>query len=122
MLLKYGEGFAVPSLYIDGKTAKKKGGKTGLSLSEVELGVWSVFSLEVQRKICMYKVTTYEEVRSDLEKSAGKILIHPAMRCSEEKVLHRLWEGKGIVVDGEINVLGNNLLGKLWMEIRDGGI
>jgi 5'-3' exonuclease len=37
----------------------------------------------------------YEEVRNDLCKSKGMILIHPAMRCSEEKVKSILWEGKG---------------------------
>jgi hypothetical protein len=49
----------------------------------------------------------------------GKVLIHPAMRCSEEKVRTRLWEGKGIVVDGKIEVIGKNMLGKLWMELQN---
>lgn len=41
------------------------------------------------------------------------------MRCSEEKVKSRLWEGKGIVVDGKIEVIGMNMLGKLWMKLRE---
>ena len=41
------------------------------------------------------------------------------MRCSEEKVKDKFWEGKGIVKEnGEIVVLGRNMLGNLWMEVR----
>jgi hypothetical protein len=29
-----------------------------------------------------------------------------------------LWEGKGIVCDGKIEVIGGNMLGNLWMELR----
>ena len=64
-------------------------------------------------------MNNYEEVRKDLLKSGNKILIHPAMRCSQEKLEnYRTWEGKGIVVDGKIVVLGKNLLGNIWMEYR----
>jgi hypothetical protein len=41
------------------------------------------------------------------------------MRCSEEKVKSRLWEGKGVIVDGNVKVIGGNMLGNLWMKIRD---
>ncbi len=58
-------------------------------------------------------------MRNDLCKSKGKILIHPAMRCSEEKLKSRLWEGKCVMVDGKIKVIGKNKLGELWMELRD---
>jgi hypothetical protein len=30
-----------------------------------------------------------------------------------------LWEGKGVVCDGKIEVIGGNMLGKLWMELRN---
>ena len=36
-----------------------------------------------------------------------------------EKVKTRLWEGKGVVVDVNIEVIGKNMLGNLWMKIRD---
>jgi hypothetical protein len=40
------------------------------------------------------------------------------MRCNEEKVKEKLWEGRGIIVDGKIEIIGMNMLGKLWMELR----
>ena len=61
----------------------------------------------------------YEVVREDLQKSKGKILVHPALRCSEDKLQYRLWEGKGIVDDGEIKIIGKNMLGNLWMKLRE---
>ena len=94
------------------------GGKKGLVLNSTELKLWTSISIDVQHSICRWKVENYEEVREDLVKSGTKILIHPAMRCSEEKLESRLWEGKGTVKDGKIVVLGKNLLGNIWMTYR----
>ena len=41
------------------------------------------------------------------------------MRCSDEKVKSRLWEGRLIIVDGNTQVIGMNMLGKIWMKLRD---
>ena len=80
-----------------------------------------MLSLEVQEKICMYKMNNYEKVREDLKKSMGKILVHPAMRCSIEKIHSRFWEGKAILdKDGNVDVLGGNKLGNIWMSVRNG--
>ena len=95
MLLEYGKRFQKPSIYVTPVEAKKMGGKRGLLLNTRELEQWSRISIEVQKEICKWKYDQYEEVRKDLEKSKGKILVHPAMRCSEENVKSRLWEGKG---------------------------
>ena len=52
-------------------------------------------------------------------KSDDKILIHPALRCKEELVKHRLWEGRAIYREDDlIEVIGENRLGKLWMDLR----
>jgi hypothetical protein len=41
------------------------------------------------------------------------------MRCTQEKLENtRIWEGRGLLVDGKIVVLGKNLLGNIWMEYR----
>ena len=117
----YGEKFEIHSDFgqMSNREIKKKGGKKGLKLELDELKIWSDVCVYVQRKICRYKYDNYEIIREVLNSSKGKVLIHPAMRCNEEKVKRKFWEGKGIVQNGEIVVLGGNVLGKLWMEIRD---
>ena len=94
------------------------GGKKGLLLTNDELKLWNSISIDVQREICDWKFDNYEEVRNDLVKSGTKILVHPALRCSEAKLKDRFWEGKAVVKNGQVEVLGSNLLGKLWMELR----
>lgn len=116
-LLEYGSRFLKGVCEKNGAVIKKMGRK--FILDKDELDLWYSLSIDVQNEICKYKYDNYEDVRNDLEKSKGKILIHPAMRCSEEKLKSRLWEGKGVVVDGKIEVIGKNMLGNLWMKIRD---
>ena len=113
-LLEYGRRFMS---VMDPSIAKKMGRK--FILNDSELRLWNELSVEVQNKICSYKYYNYEEVRDDLEKSKGKILVHPAMRCNEEKVKNKFWEGKAVVVDGKIQVIGRNMLGNMWMNFRD---
>lgn len=116
-LLNYGRTFVSGICDKSGAVIKRMGRK--FILDQYELNVWSKLSIDVQIEICNYKFDNYNEVRDELCKSMGKILVHPAMRCSEEKVRNRLWEGKGIVVDGKVNVIGMNMLGKLWMNLRE---
>ena len=94
------------------------GGKKGLLLNSKELALWVNISIDVQHKICLWKFNNYEEVKQDLLKSGNKILIHPAMRCSEEKIKKCIWEGRGVILDEKIVILGKNLLGNIWMEYR----
>lgn len=96
-------------------TAKKMGGKKGLLLNSSELKFWDSISIYVQYEICKYKIENYSEVRNDLIKSGNKKLIHPALRCSQEKLENRIWEGKAIIVDGEV---GKNTLGNIWIDLR----
>ena len=117
-LLNYGSTFMKSSLYKSGAIAKQMGGKKGLLLNNIELKLWASISIDVQHEICSWKANNYEEVKKDLLKSENKILIHPAMRCSQDKLDNRIWEGKGVVIDGKIVILGKNLLGNIWMEYR----
>lgn len=119
VLLEYGKTFMKPSLYGSGAMCKKMGGKRGLALTDSELRLWYDISIRVQKEICIWKIENYQEVRCDLLKSGDKILIHPAMRCSEENLKTRLWEGKGVVRDGCVAVIGKNMLGNIWMELRE---
>ena len=45
------------------------------------------------------------------------MLIHPAMRMNIKKVPNCLWEGRYIKEENKI--IGRNMLGKIWMDIRD---
>jgi predicted NAD-dependent protein-ADP-ribosyltransferase YbiA (DUF1768 family) len=117
LLLEYGGRFLRGVCEKDGAVIKKMGRK--FILSKEELQLWGKLSIDVQKDICKYKYENYEQVRDELVKSKGKVLVHPAMRCSEEKVMSRLWEGKAIVVDGKFEVIGGNMLGRLWMKIRE---
>jgi predicted NAD-dependent protein-ADP-ribosyltransferase YbiA (DUF1768 family) len=118
-LVSYGNTFIKPSQYKTCAIAKKMGGKKGFLLNKEELEKWASACIDVQHRICKWKLENYEEVRNDLCKSSDKILIHPAMRCSDENLKNRLWEGRAIIEDGKIVVLGKNLLGNIWMEYRD---
>ena len=116
-LIKYGKSFLIDVCAKDGTLVKKMA--RGFVLTSNELELWNILSISVQEEICKYKFENYEVVREDLQKSKGKILVHPALRCSEDKLQYRLWEGKGIVVDGEIKIVGKNMLGDLWMKLRE---
>jgi predicted NAD-dependent protein-ADP-ribosyltransferase YbiA (DUF1768 family) len=118
MLISHGMKFIKPSSYRTCAEAKKMGGKRGLVLTMEEIVLWDNVSRAVQKEICEYKFRLYEEVRNDLLKSENKLLIHPAMRCSEEKLETRIWEGKGVVRDGKLSVIGGNELGNLWAKLR----
>lgn len=116
-LLEYSKLFLKNVCSQNGSIIKKMGRK--FILNKHELDLWYNLSIDVQKYICKYKFENYDEVKNDLYKSKGKILIHPAMRCNEEKIKNKLWEGKGIVINDKIEILGKNMLGKLWMELRD---
>lgn len=119
ILLEYGHKFMKPSSYKTGADVKKMGGKRGLMLNKDELDIWNDLSIDVQIEICKYKWDHYEDVKKDLLRSKGKILVHPAMRCSEKDLKNRLWEGKAVIIDGKIVILGKNMLGTIWMRLRD---
>ena len=123
-LFNYGMKFEVNGEYgkLSGADVKKKGGKKGLLLKENELNVWKDRGEEIQRKICNYKYQHLKEVRECLEKNKDKILIHPIMRINNDKLKFCVWEGRGVIENGEFKVLGKNLLGNIWMQIRDENI
>ena len=119
-LLNHAKKFVEPSNYDTAAKAKRAGGKSGLALTEDELEFWDTINEEVQRKISQWKVDNHPEVRQDLLDTQDKILIHPAMRCSLEKLKYRKWEGRMLEEPGKKNkVVGGNKLGQIWMEIRD---
>ena len=119
LLFEHGTKFAKPSPYVTPMKAKQMGGKRGLALTTSELSLWSNLSTAVQQEICKYKRDNYQEVRDDLMKSGTSLLVHPALRCKESDVKNRIWEGKAVIIDGQLVILGENRLGKIWMDIRN---
>jgi hypothetical protein len=121
LLIEYGRKFEIGGEFgdLDGNKLKSKGGKKGLLLSIEELKYWDRMSDIIQWKICEYKYENDDRVREVLCNSRGRLLLHPALRVSLEKVKMRKWEGRVIEEDDEIVVYGGNKLGWIWMEIRD---
>lgn len=118
-LLEYSKLFLKGGKFNTALEAKCGGGKKGLELNKNELEIWSKICLDVQYEICISKFDRYEEVREDLIKSIGSLLIHSASRCSEKQYESRFWEGKLVERDGMKVVIGGNKLGECWMELRD---
>jgi predicted NAD-dependent protein-ADP-ribosyltransferase YbiA (DUF1768 family) len=120
VLNDYSKSFLKPSVYATPGEAKKAGGKRGLHLLSDELKVWSQLSIDVQKEICSWKIKNNETVKQDLLKSGTRLLVHPALMCSEEKLKDRIWEGRALMNErGELLILGQNLLGNIWMDKRD---
>jgi predicted NAD-dependent protein-ADP-ribosyltransferase YbiA (DUF1768 family) len=121
MLEKYGEKFEIAGEFgnFPGGEIKKRGGKKGLTLNDRELRVWADEGRNVQSKICAYKYNSDARVKFVLDGTGNKFLIHPAMRCSDFQVDKKYWEGRGKVENGMLSVRGANMLGNIWMMLRD---
>jgi ribA/ribD-fused uncharacterized protein len=95
--------------------AKTAGGKSkkGLRLEADEIVEWNrIIAEQVQREICRFKFDHAEEIRSFLEESQGKVLVHQVNRANEREI----WGGRISKIDNQL--IGQNKLGKLWMELR----
>jgi predicted NAD-dependent protein-ADP-ribosyltransferase YbiA (DUF1768 family) len=122
VLLEYGKKFLVDGEIKSSKDAKSRGGKgkNGLRLNSEELKLWSSISVDVQIEICRWKLENSEDVMVWLKKSGSCFLVHPAMRCKDEKMKDKFWEGRVVKGEnGEMVVLGGNKLGEIWMRLRD---
>ena len=104
---------------LSNNVVKQKGGKKGLFLSDMEQKLWNSKAKDIQYQICKYKYDNCKEVRECLKKTDDKILIHPALRCNDEKLKCMIWNGRAKVINDEIVVIGLNLLGKIWTELRN---
>jgi len=98
---------------------KQKGGKKAFPLDASELAIWDREGPDIQRQISRYKAKHSPSVHKSLMKTVGKVLVHPAMRVKSELMHKKVWEGRATVVDDQIVISGQNMLGKIWMEIRD---
>jgi predicted NAD-dependent protein-ADP-ribosyltransferase YbiA (DUF1768 family) len=128
-LLKYSENFTISGDYKDlfeGKV-KAKGGKNGLRLEEGEMKTWGDIYVETQKKICRWKYDMCPGVKQALMSTGDKLLVHLASRKNAIQVSKSTKPNNGlanaegicIVENGKVKVLGPNMLGKIWTEIRD---
>jgi len=130
-LFKYSEKFTSTGDFKDlfnGKV-KEKGGKseTELPLSKIESKTWDEIYLVTQRKICRWKYDMCPGVKQALANTGNKLLVHLASRknafqvSKNPKLNNGLANAEGICIveNGKVKVLGLNMLGKIWMEIRD---
>lgn len=106
---------------LTGPQYKSLGGKSknGFALLQVELAIWSNSCDTVQLDICKYKYDTYKEVRDVLHQTMGIVLIH-SCRTADSKMNGEHWCGRGSFNDeGKVVVIGDNMLGNIWMSLRD---
>ena len=67
-LIAYSKKFQELSVYKTPAEAKRAGGKKGFALMKDELEFWDTVNIDVQKKICHWKITNYKEVKDDLKK------------------------------------------------------
>jgi predicted NAD-dependent protein-ADP-ribosyltransferase YbiA (DUF1768 family) len=79
---------------------------------------WDSINIPIQYEICLYKFNNYEEVRNDLINSESKLLIYSPFKPGNKHCKLSKWAGKVSNCDGKLLIIGQNILGKLWMLIR----
>jgi predicted NAD-dependent protein-ADP-ribosyltransferase YbiA (DUF1768 family) len=122
-LKEYGKKFELEGEFgdFDPVKVKSKGGKNGLPLTSQELKDWEKYGILVQRRICQYKYDNNKKVKEALNSTKNKVLIHTLGRANLEKVSKAWWEGRAVESDKpfQFEIYGKNVLGYIWMEIRD---
>jgi len=117
-LFDYGKTFLKPSVY---KSALEAfvGGTKGLILNQNQLKLWHYLRIEVQYDICRWKFANDDQVKTDLLSTGNKVLVHSNPMCPDNKIVDRFWDGKVVMENEKIKILGTNRLGTIWMELRN---
>jgi predicted NAD-dependent protein-ADP-ribosyltransferase YbiA (DUF1768 family) len=87
------------------------GGSASFRLTKLERAAWSEISVYVQTEICRWKAAHCREVQEDLFVSGNRILVHLPKGTKPG-----FWDG--VPVSGNIQVIGGNMLGYIWMDVR----
>ena len=115
--------FAHPSSFETALDAKRAGGKSkkyGFALSDDELVGWHQEATRVQKQICRYKITHYQQVQQVLAATTDKLLLHQENRAKTTTP----WGGrvdpakKGQKILTAQDIIGRNGLGRIWMKLR----
>lgn len=98
----------------DPKVAKRMGSKGVMPLSKEQLLPWdNTHAWLTQKAICSYKCRVYPQILELLAASKGRPLLHQENRARESAV----WGGRIDATTGKL--VGQNQLGKLWMQMRE---
>ena len=99
--------------------AKKSGDKKEAKLENNEIKKWKEKDAdEVQKEICLYKYENNLEVRELLNKYKDKTLIHQDDKAKKNTPWSaRVDETKGTIKEGKEVIIGQNKLGKSWMNL-----
>jgi len=81
-------------------------------LDSVECAEWKDRRVEIQKRICMYKLSQYVDVRNALRYTKGTALVFSSPYMKEDT----FW---GMKKTGTERLAGKNMLGRIWMQLRD---
>lgn len=111
---------------------KKLSGKKGFRLTNLEIKMWNIIAVRIQREICRYKINNYKRVFTELlylkKFNDHKHLIYLDINNSFKKTNNKynfkldnkILEGCGVILEsGEIYIEGQNLLGKIWTDYKN---
>lgn len=95
--------------------AKRLGSKSrGMALHENECKKWSQTSIDIQKKICIDKISRHQSVRNILDmykNNESVVFIH-----QENRGKSPYWGGRINKKTGEI--IGKNILGNIWNDLK----
>ena len=127
-LLDYGKRFLAWNAAVDVEVggprfvsvedAQRAGSRRVFPLTDTEMDLWEPMMFDVQYAICQWKAATFREVQADLFMSGEKRLAHLAKPKVAPLSVVPLSVVPLSVVPLSVVPLNGNLLGYVWMEIR----
>ena len=92
--------------------AKRYSSKKDFQLNDMEIKKWATDALDISAQICQYKYKTYPDIRKLLLDNTDSYILH-----EENRNRRPYWGGRINKKTGEL--IGENKLGKIWMDIRN---
>jgi predicted NAD-dependent protein-ADP-ribosyltransferase YbiA (DUF1768 family) len=101
------------------EAAKKAGGKSGIRLTDSELALWGRYTMTLQEQICREKLKS-ADIRECLASTGDLYLVHFERATGWPRYgACVLTPEKSPFADGRRWMKGDNLLGVMWMELRN---
>ena len=114
----YALKFASKSKFSSPLQAKRGGGKRGCMLLPEEQARWQKVCQKAQEQICWSRLKSDKELAATLLETEPKYLLH-----QENRGRNPIWGGRvqrdyDGPLDASAPIVGQNLLGKIWMKVR----